>query len=135
MCFQEADSDDEWQGLIETTDPECAEPDTIRMLLSDKALHVKLRTMLMSSSVQVMDAVLEGASRLRYVLRVITNLIGYKWYVVIITIYHFYLNIITIDRYVMITFSLLLLFCEIRRNLFAIICHLILNSNSSESDG
>ena len=74
---QEADSDDEWQGFVEQTDPE-VEMDSAVKLLSDKAFVCKLKNRLESSSNQVLEGILEGASRLRPVLRIISNLMMLK---------------------------------------------------------
>ena len=74
------DSDDEWQGLIDATDQD-GDPDIAMKLLKDQKFHSKLKTRISNSSSQVLDGILEGASRMRTVLRVITNLITIKWYV------------------------------------------------------
>lgn len=68
------DSDDEWQALVDRTEPE-GEPDAAVKLMKNKAFVSKLKSRLNSSSVQVLDGMLDGASRLRPVLRVIANLV------------------------------------------------------------
>ena len=49
---QEADSDDEWQGLIDTSDPE-GEPEAALSLMKDNVFVGKLKGRLLSSSTQV----------------------------------------------------------------------------------
>lgn len=78
-CLQEVDSDDEWQGLIEQTDQE-GDPDIALKLLQDVKFQNKLKSRIQTSSGQVLDGMLEGAARLKTVLRVITNLVTLKWY-------------------------------------------------------
>jgi fused-like protein len=75
---QEVDSDDEWQGLIEQTDQE-GDPDVALKLLQDVKFKNKLKSRIQTSSAQVLDGMLEGAARLKTVLRVITNLVTLKW--------------------------------------------------------
>ena len=77
--LQEVDSDDEWQGLIEQTDQE-GDPDVALKLLQDIKFQNKLKSRIQTSSAQVLDGMLEGAARLKTVLRVITNLVTLKWY-------------------------------------------------------
>ncbi|XP_052245877.1 serine/threonine-protein kinase 36-like isoform X2 [Dreissena polymorpha] len=74
---EEVDSDDEWQGLIDVTDAD-GEPESALKLLTDKKFLSKLTARVESSSAQVLDGMLEGAARLRTVLRVITNLVTLK---------------------------------------------------------
>lgn len=66
---------------MEATDPEAEEPDNSLRLLKERSFINKLRSRLQSSSLQVLDAVLEGASRLRPVLRIVMNLVTVKWQV------------------------------------------------------
>ena len=75
---EEADSDDEWQGLIDATDNENQDHSKLVSLMQDVAFQSKLHSRLQVSSRQVVDCVLEGASRLRYVLRVVMNLVTFK---------------------------------------------------------
>ncbi|XP_059810045.1 serine/threonine-protein kinase 36 isoform X3 [Hypanus sabinus] len=70
------DSDDEWQQLIEATDPSALQLSTPLALLQDPNFHERLRTRLENSSAQVLEGMLEGASRLRPVLRVTTHLLA-----------------------------------------------------------
>ncbi|KAK7088085.1 serine/threonine-protein kinase 36-like isoform X2 [Littorina saxatilis] len=74
---EEVDSEDEWQSLIEATDQE-GDPDIALSMLGDAGLIEKLKTRLVSSSAEVLEGTLEGAARLRNVLRVITNLVTLK---------------------------------------------------------
>ncbi|ESO97940.1 hypothetical protein LOTGIDRAFT_153051 [Lottia gigantea] len=74
---EEVDSDDEWQGLIDTTDQD-GDPDTALGLLDDKQFINKLLTRYKTSKIQVLDGMLEGAARLRSLLRIITNLVTIK---------------------------------------------------------
>nr|KAG5700609.1 hypothetical protein BaRGS_015405 [Batillaria attramentaria] len=74
---KEVDSEDEWQSLIEVTDQE-GDPDVALSMLGNAALIEKLKLRLDTSSAQVLDGTLEGAARLRSLLRVITNLVTLK---------------------------------------------------------
>lgn len=78
MLQQDADSDDEWQSLIDVTDQD-GDPDISMKLLKDHKLLARLKARLQTASSQVLDSMLEGAARLRTVLRVITNLVTLKW--------------------------------------------------------
>ena len=78
VLLQEVDSDDEWQSLIDVTDQD-GEPDYALKLLTDKKFVAKLNTRMQNSSAQVLEGMLEGAARLRTVLRVVTNLVTLKW--------------------------------------------------------
>ncbi|RUS86279.1 hypothetical protein EGW08_005971, partial [Elysia chlorotica] len=74
---EDVDSEDEWQKLIDLTDQE-GDPDYTLALLDDAEAIRKLHARLVSSSDQVKDCMLEGASRLRSVLRVVTNIVTLK---------------------------------------------------------
>ncbi|CAL1543188.1 unnamed protein product [Lymnaea stagnalis] len=74
---EEADSEDEWQKLIDLTDQE-GDPEYTLQLLEDTEYIKKLHARLLSSSEQVRECMLVGASRLRSVLRVITNMVTLK---------------------------------------------------------
>ncbi|XP_055861234.1 serine/threonine-protein kinase 36-like isoform X3 [Biomphalaria glabrata] len=74
---EETDSEDEWQRLIDLTDPD-GDPEFTLQLFDDVDAIKKLHSCFISSSVQVRDCMLEGASRLRSVLRVITNMVTLK---------------------------------------------------------
>lgn len=78
---QEVDSDDEWKALVDTTDPESSPVDSVLQLIEDKQFVGRVRSRMQSASVQVVEATLEGAARLRPVLRVITNLLSFGWWV------------------------------------------------------
>lgn len=78
ISIQDMDSEDEWQSLIEVTDQE-GNPETALTMLGNTTLIDKLKNRLDSSASQVLDGMLEGAARLRSVLRVITNLVTLKW--------------------------------------------------------
>ena len=75
---QEACSDDEWEDLIDATDQE-GDPEHAVQLLRDSKFHARLNTRIQSSTTQVLDGMLEGAAKLKSVLRIITNLITLKW--------------------------------------------------------
>jgi len=77
---QDVDSDDEWQGLIDVTDAD-GEPEYALKLLTDRKFLARLHGRVEASGAQVLDGMLEGAARLRTVLRVITNLVTLKWWV------------------------------------------------------
>ena len=72
---QEVDSDDEWQGLVEATDTTKADVTAAHSLMGDKTFLNRLKSRLHRSSVQLLEARLEGASRLRPVLRIVINII------------------------------------------------------------
>lgn len=78
LCMQEVDSEDEWEGLIDATDTE-ADPDAALLLLQDGNFRKKLMTRMETSSKQVLESMLQGASRLRTALKVTTNLVTLKW--------------------------------------------------------
>ncbi|CAH1801756.1 unnamed protein product [Owenia fusiformis] len=76
---QEAgDSEDEWQLCCDQTDPENADPDDVMAFLGDQHFIAKLKTKLESTSSQVLAGGLEGASQLRVLLKVISNIITIK---------------------------------------------------------
>jgi len=77
--MQDADSDDEWQSLIDATDGNIHKVADILSVIKEKAFVQKLKSRLISSSAQVLDAVLEGASRLRPVLQILCNILTLKW--------------------------------------------------------
>ncbi|PVD31308.1 hypothetical protein C0Q70_06720 [Pomacea canaliculata] len=74
---EEVDSEDEWQSLIEATDQD-GNPDVALRMLTDPLLIERFRVRLETSSTHVLEGTLEGAARLRSVLRVITNLVTLK---------------------------------------------------------
>ncbi|ELU14949.1 hypothetical protein CAPTEDRAFT_150354 [Capitella teleta] len=78
---EEADSDDEWQGMVDATD--CStesptDPQAIQELIKDPGFQSRLSSRLHSSSAQLLEAVLEGASRIRPVLRIVSNILAFK---------------------------------------------------------
>ncbi|XP_041347923.1 serine/threonine-protein kinase 36-like isoform X2 [Gigantopelta aegis] len=74
---EDIDSEDEWQSLMEATDQE-NDPEAMLQLFDDDKFLAKLNSRIQTSMSQVLDGMLEGASRLRTVLRVITNLVTIK---------------------------------------------------------
>lgn len=82
MFPQEVDSDDEWQGLIDVTDQD-GELEYALKLLMDKKFLARLNTRIVNSATQVLEGMLEGAAKLRTVLRVVTNLVTLKWWVLL----------------------------------------------------
>ncbi|XP_077866454.1 serine/threonine-protein kinase 36-like [Saccoglossus kowalevskii] len=73
---EEIDSEDEWDDLCEMTDPSTADPQSVNQLLQDKSFITKLATRLKSATSQVLDGMLQGASRLRTALRVVMNVLS-----------------------------------------------------------
>ncbi|XP_041035943.1 serine/threonine-protein kinase 36-like [Carcharodon carcharias] len=73
---EELDSDEEWEQLIEATDPSALQLSTPLTLLRDQAFRERVCARLRDSSSQVLEGMLEGASRLRPALRVIGNLLA-----------------------------------------------------------
>nr|XP_042698943.1 serine/threonine-protein kinase 36 isoform X3 [Chrysemys picta bellii] len=73
---EELDSDDEWQHLIEATEPATMQLSTPLSLLGDPAFLRRIRARLQHSSQQVLEGMLEGASHLRPALRVLGNLLA-----------------------------------------------------------
>ncbi|XP_036360103.1 serine/threonine-protein kinase 36-like isoform X1 [Octopus sinensis] len=71
---EDTDSDEEWQGLIGTTELE-NNPERALMLLQESRFHKKLEARLQTGYKQVLDGMLEGASRFRTALHVCNNLI------------------------------------------------------------
>ncbi|XP_051865860.1 serine/threonine-protein kinase 36-like, partial [Pristis pectinata] len=74
--YEEMDSDEEWEQLIEATDPSTLQLSTPLALLRDPAFRERLRARLGDSSTQVLEGMLEGALRLRPALRVTANLLS-----------------------------------------------------------
>ncbi|XP_062972829.1 serine/threonine-protein kinase 36 [Elgaria multicarinata webbii] len=73
---EELDSDEEWQHLIDATDPAHVQLSAPLSLLGDPAFVRRIRTRLNDSGQQVLEGMLEGASHLRPALHVIGNLLG-----------------------------------------------------------
>uniref|UniRef100_A0A8C0FF49 non-specific serine/threonine protein kinase n=1 Tax=Bubo bubo TaxID=30461 RepID=A0A8C0FF49_BUBBB len=73
---EELESDEEWQHLIEATEPSSMQLSTPLSLLRDLAFQHRVQARLADSVQQVLEGMLEGASRLRPVLRVVGNLLA-----------------------------------------------------------
>ncbi|NXC42459.1 STK36 kinase, partial [Penelope pileata] len=73
---EELESDEEWQHLIEATEPLAMQLSTPLSLLRDPAFRHRVQARLAGSAQQVLEGMLEGASHLRPVLRVVGNLLA-----------------------------------------------------------
>ncbi|NWR26788.1 STK36 kinase, partial [Tachuris rubrigastra] len=73
---EELESDEEWQHLIEATEPSSMQLSTPLSLLRDPAFQHRVQYCLADSAQQVLEGMLEGASHLRPVLRVVGNLLA-----------------------------------------------------------
>ncbi|NWX12565.1 STK36 kinase, partial [Aegotheles bennettii] len=73
---EELESDEEWQHLIEATEPSAMQLDTPLSLLRDPAFRHRVQARLADSAQQVLEGMLEGASHLRPVLHVVGNLLA-----------------------------------------------------------
>ncbi|NXK29237.1 STK36 kinase, partial [Arenaria interpres] len=73
---EELESDEEWQHLIEATEPSTMKLNTTLSLLRDPAFWHCVQARLRDSAQQVLEGMLEGASRLRPMLRVVGNLLA-----------------------------------------------------------
>ncbi|XP_013918545.1 PREDICTED: serine/threonine-protein kinase 36 isoform X3 [Thamnophis sirtalis] len=73
---EELDSDEEWQHLIDATDPVNVQLCAPLSLLGDPDFVQRILTRIQDSGQQVLEGMLEGASHLRPVLRVICNLLN-----------------------------------------------------------
>ncbi|XP_041329440.1 serine/threonine-protein kinase 36 [Pyrgilauda ruficollis] len=73
---EELESDEEWQHLIEDTEPSAMRLSMPLSLLRDPAFHHRVQDRLADSAQQVLEGMLEGASHLRSVLHVIGNLLS-----------------------------------------------------------
>ncbi|XP_041896544.1 serine/threonine-protein kinase 36 isoform X1 [Corvus kubaryi] len=73
---EELESDEEWQHLIEGTEPSAMQLSMPLSLLRDPAFQHHVRDHLADSAQQVLEGMLEGASHLRSVLRVMGNLLS-----------------------------------------------------------
>ncbi|NXP21111.1 STK36 kinase, partial [Scytalopus superciliaris] len=73
---EELESDEEWQHLTEVTEPSAMKPSMPLSLLKDPAFHHRVRDCLTDSAQQVLEGMLEGASHLRPVLRVMGDLLS-----------------------------------------------------------
>ncbi|XP_061465302.1 serine/threonine-protein kinase 36 isoform X2 [Rhineura floridana] len=72
---EEVDSDEEWQHLIDATDPAHVQLSAPLSLLGDLAFVQRIHARLKDSGQQVLEGMLEGASHLRPALHVISNLL------------------------------------------------------------
>ena len=89
---EELDSEEEWDYLVEVTE-QAASGDTSTLrnmsptqeisiseqLMTDTAFTRKVQSALEGAAAQVLDGLLEGASRLRQILRVLTSLLTTAW--------------------------------------------------------
>ncbi|NXK96389.1 STK36 kinase, partial [Formicarius rufipectus] len=73
---EELESDEEWQHLIEATEPLSMQLSTPLSLLRDPAFQHRVRDCLTDSAKQVLEGMLEGASHLRPVLRLMGDLLA-----------------------------------------------------------
>uniref|UniRef100_A0A8C0VZ63 non-specific serine/threonine protein kinase n=1 Tax=Cyanistes caeruleus TaxID=156563 RepID=A0A8C0VZ63_CYACU len=73
---EELESDEEWQHLIEDTDPSAMQLSVPLSLLRDPAFQHRVQDRLADSAQQVLKGMLEGASHLRSVLHVMGNLLS-----------------------------------------------------------
>ncbi|NXE78617.1 STK36 kinase, partial [Cochlearius cochlearius] len=73
---EELESDEEWQHLTEATEPLAMQLSTPLSLLRDLAFRHRVQARLADSAQQVLEGMLEGASRLCPVLRVVGNLLA-----------------------------------------------------------
>ncbi|NXA46761.1 STK36 kinase, partial [Nothocercus julius] len=73
---EELESDEEWQHLMEATEPSALQPSMPLSLLRDPAFQQRVRVRLADASQQVLEGMLEGASHLRPALRVVGNLLA-----------------------------------------------------------
>ncbi|NXA83449.1 STK36 kinase, partial [Thryothorus ludovicianus] len=73
---EELESDEEWQHLIEDTEPSAMQLSVLLNLLRDPAFQHRVQNRLADSAQQVLEGMLEGASHLRSVLRVMGNLLS-----------------------------------------------------------
>ncbi|XP_067934928.1 serine/threonine-protein kinase 36-like [Watersipora subatra] len=70
------DSDDEWQALIDITETD--EADKMLAMLKNRSFAVKMHKRISSSAAKVKEGQLEGASKMRMALRLLTNLLTVK---------------------------------------------------------
>ncbi|NXO33247.1 STK36 kinase, partial [Locustella ochotensis] len=73
---EELESDEEWQQLMEDTEPSSVQLSVPLSLLRDPAFQHRVQDRLADSAQQVLEGMLEGASHLRSVLRVMGNLLS-----------------------------------------------------------
>ncbi|KAL2302243.1 hypothetical protein Nmel_009663 [Mimus melanotis] len=73
---EELESDEEWQHLIEDTEPSAMRLSVTLSLLRDPTFQHRVQDHLADSAQQVLEGMLEGASHLRSVLHVMGNLLS-----------------------------------------------------------
>ncbi|NWH56192.1 STK36 kinase, partial [Geococcyx californianus] len=73
---EELESDEEWQHLIKATEPSAMQLSTPLSLLRDPGFRNRVQACLADSAQQVLEGILEGASRLCPVLHVVGNLLA-----------------------------------------------------------
>ncbi|XP_008934660.1 PREDICTED: serine/threonine-protein kinase 36, partial [Merops nubicus] len=73
---EEMESDEEWQHLMEATEPSAMHLSIPLSLLRDPAFQRRVQARLADSAQQMLEGMLEGASRLHPVLRVMGNLLA-----------------------------------------------------------
>uniref|UniRef100_A0A8D0HVX0 non-specific serine/threonine protein kinase n=1 Tax=Sphenodon punctatus TaxID=8508 RepID=A0A8D0HVX0_SPHPU len=73
---EELDSDEEWQQLVEATEPSRMHLSAPLSLLGDPAFLQRIHTRLGDAGQEVLEGMLEGAAHLRPALRVIGNLLA-----------------------------------------------------------
>ncbi|KAF6036508.1 STK36 [Bugula neritina] len=71
-----ADSDDEWQALIDITETD--EVDKMLAMLKNRSFAVKMHKRISSNAAKVKEGQLHGASKMRMALRLLTNLLTVK---------------------------------------------------------
>ncbi|NWX98184.1 STK36 kinase, partial [Nothoprocta ornata] len=73
---EELESDEEWQHLMEATEPSALQPSRPQSLLRDPTFRQRVRLRLADAGRQVLEGMLEGASHLRPALQVVGNLLA-----------------------------------------------------------
>ncbi|XP_061860650.1 serine/threonine-protein kinase 36 isoform X2 [Colius striatus] len=73
---EELESDEEWQHLVEATEPSSRQLSVPLSLLRDPAFRHRVQARLAASAQQMLEGMLEGASQLRPVLHVMSNLLA-----------------------------------------------------------
>ncbi|XP_060049858.1 serine/threonine-protein kinase 36 isoform X2 [Erinaceus europaeus] len=73
---EEPDSDDEWQNLLETSDPTLVQLKAPLTLLCNPDFCQRIQSQLQETGTQILKGVLEGASRILPALRVLSSLLS-----------------------------------------------------------
>ncbi|NXB82083.1 STK36 kinase, partial [Donacobius atricapilla] len=76
MESEELESDEQWQQLMEDTEPSAMQPSVPLSLLRDPAFQHRVQDCLADFAQQVLEGMLEGASHFRSVLRVLGNILS-----------------------------------------------------------